>query len=295
MKKSLYKLFLLLPVFSLTACGYSLRELYSGNIYNDPVFENNYYRDWDNSIKEGSGKLVASREYSLSKEVDSVFDSYTSENFSLVEKEKNKYGYYDTLQATEGKNPAFGDSFKMSSIDSSFKYGYISKLFDGQMFCNGDHQLARVQIDENGFGKLFQKELGQFDYFAMNFKASFDFTVKSFNSKSNSKIKLHVGFYTRNSENKYELTDVTYTLNNVPTNTGDSKDRNCYIFFGFSLKNIDISRCCGLSVTYDLLDATAVYPSNEGDVTLNFEQIKSEQIDHSLMLYEVLLPRSTWH
>lgn len=295
MKKSLYKLLVLAPIFTLTACGYSLRELYNGNAYNDPVFVNNFYKDWDKNIAEGSSKIASTSDYELNKDKDYVFESYNADNFSLLEKNKDKYGYYDTLQATEGKNPAFGDSHKLSSIDSSFKYGYTSKLFDGQMFCNGDHQLARVQIDEGGFGTLFNKELGQCNYFAMNFKASFDFTVKSFNNHSNSKIKLHIGFYTKQDDNKYKKTDISYVLNDVPTNTGDSKDRSCYIFFGFSLKNLDVSRLSGISVSYDLLDAEAVFIDSEGTQTWDLNKIKSEQLSHSLMLYEILLPNSTWH
>ena len=297
MKKSLSKLLILVPIFSLTACGYSLREIYDGNAYNSGVFAENYYRDWDEAIKEGSNKVTVKEDIRLEKEKHHVFTSYKDSNFQYCEKNYDSYVYDDQILLEEGDTPAYGDQKKLSSIDDSFKYGYVSKLFDGNMFCNGRYQLARVQIDEGGFGKLLNKELSQFDFFAMNFKASLDYTYRSF-FKTESKIDLHIGFYLKSGDDSYTLKTVSYVIDNVPTNSTDGHDENHYTFFGFKLDKeyIDIERCCGISVTYDLLDVTGRY-RDEGSstVVMDFNELKSAGVDHALMIYEILLPNSTWH
>ena len=297
MKKSTSKLLILIPLFSITACGYSLREVYSGNAYNDPVFVNNYYKQWDERISDGSDKITKSVSIRLEKEKNHVFTSYKDSNFQYCEKDYENYQYDDAIMLDDEEDPAYGDAKKLSRIDDSFRYGYLSKLFDGRMFCNGAYQLARVQIDEKGFGKLLNKELAQTDFFAMNFKASLDYTVHPF-FQTESKIDLHIGFYLKSGDDSYTLKTVSYIIDNVPTNSSDGHDENHYTFFGFKLDKeyIDIERCCGISVTYDLLDCKGRY-RDEGSstVTMTLEQLKSAGIGHALMLYEILLPNSTWH
>ena len=294
-KKSLSKLLLLVPVFSLSACGYSLREIYNGNAYNDVVFNNNFYREHDEKMEK---KAMVLPEAELNKDTDYVFRNFEESNFAeYCEPHSREYDYNDNKGYFDENKKQYGEANKLSLVDSSFKRGYISKLFDGQMFCDGDYQLARVQIDENGFSKAFSKELSQSDYFAMNFKASLDYTVHNFVSASKSEIDLKIGFYIKGTGNKYTLKQVKYHLDNVPTNTGDGHDFNSYVFFGFSLKNIDITRCAGISIGYELLDCKGVYYNSETktNTTLTMSEIKSEGISHSLMIYEVMFPHSTWH
>lgn len=301
-KKSLYKGLLLLSVFGLTACGYGLKEVYDGNAYNDPVFENNFYRVWDKDIAKGSKKIASSTEIMLDESKDYVFTSYEDANFHYCEPNYEKYRYSDTvLKEEDNAIPSYGPSFKLSNTESSFKHGYLSKLFDGKMFCNGHFQLARVQIDEGGFGHLFEKELNQSDYFAMNFKSSLDYTTKYRFSPSLSQIKLSVSFYTKNTNATYNETKVSYVIDDVGTNPSESHSHSCYTFFGFKFSDrINVERLAGISVSYELLSLTATGTWKETDEgptqskTFNKDELKSEGIAHSLMLYEVLFPNSTW-
>ena len=302
MKKSNYKLLFLLPTFLLTSCQYGLREVYDGNAYNDPIFENNFYRVWDADIAKGSKKIASTKEIALDKDKDFVFTSYDDENFHACEMNYDKYKYSDAVLKSEDEEiPSYGPSFKLSNCDSSFRYGYISKLFDGKMFCNGHFQLARVQIDEGGFAHLFEKELSDASYFAMNFKSSLDYTTKYRFAQSNSTIKLTVSFYLKNNSATYDELKVSYVLDNVRTNPSESHTSNCYTFFGFQLSDrISLDRCAGFGVSYELIDVnpTATW-KEEGSTTTQSktftkEELKSEGIAHSLMLYEVLLPNSTW-
>lgn len=290
-------------MFALTSCGYGLEELYDGDAYNSPIFEKNYYRVWDDELVNNITNPNA-EEIELDYEENKVFLSYYGdEHFHILEPKRaesntpdeNNPGLltYDGIDASVA-DYYYGPNKCLSKIDDSFKYGYISKLFDGQMFCGGKFQLSRVQIDEAGFGKLFEKECVSAKYFAMNFKASSDYTQKNDNPATNnhrSEINLKIGFYLANNngfEKKvytYKLQDIegNLTTKSVPTNTGDDREpAYCsYIFFGFELgSTIDISRCRGISVSYELLKD----PDKE-----------NKGLDYALMLYEILLPDSIWH
>ena len=104
---------------------------------------------------------------------------------------------------------------------------------------------------------------------------------------------------------------VSYTVDYVPTNSGDDHDEyqdaerrfkgrlNQYICFGFKLhdhkdtdnKYLDLSRLAGISFEYDLID---VYRINEKQEHIPFDP-GEDTMYHSVMLYEVSLPHSTWH
>lgn len=282
MKLKAYKLFLLLPVIALSGCGYGLREIYQGDVYVSVDYNKNFYREWDQILLKIEEESKDQPVYVLDKESDSVFTSFNDENFVRVQPDVDKYSYDSDLnEPSDQEKKSYGQTFALSKNDSTFKYGYISKLFNGQMFCHSKYELARVQIDEEGFGARFSKEIKEYDYLALNFKASLDYRRdgKSTNIPGHmSSINLRINFYCRTDNQSYRRVPVSYQIDNIPTNAGEK-----YIFFGFDLKNIDVSRLAGVSIQYTLLDDT----------------IKNEQPEmnwkHCLLLYELFLPNSTWH
>ena len=174
MKKKYFLLTTLLTTLATTSCGYGLNEVYDGIPYNSTVYAENYYRDWDARIVEGGAKSkltnVITRQ--LQVEQDKVFEKYSDPVFARIDSDAETLKY-DSLDVNE----RYGTHKKLSNYDNSFRYGAKSKLFDGQMFCYGKYELARCQIDENGFGLIFDKETPYLDYFAMNLKASSDHTT----------------------------------------------------------------------------------------------------------------------
>lgn len=296
MKKSLCKFISFLPILSLCACGYKVKEVFNYSDYNSPDFEANFYRVYSDGIQPGSSNINDLGEYVLDDSKDYVFKSFDDDNFKFVETNSARYQYQDEGLQSEGML-AYGSAKKLSLCDDTFKEGYVSKLFDGQMFCNGKTQKARVQIDEGGFGTLFQKELASYSYFAMNFKASYDFTDKKnkvLSSGSKTVITLNLGFYSKNDNGGYDKKTLKYHFDKVPTNTNDGHSSSCYMFFGFKLADrINIDRCCGLSVSYDLEEGSVATIDGKG--TFTAQEAKEMGISHSLMLYEIFLPNSTWH
>lgn len=338
MKKHLvFKILSLATVLSISACGYGLKEVYDGIPYNSSEFIKNYFTSWDKNIdyrKAGHKITKTANERVLTKENDLAFEYLESssheddyKNFQACEPDWDMYAYcWDKYEPTELGKKAYGPSISLNNADNSFKEGIRSKLFDGQMFCNGDFQQARVQVgstssDYSGFGLQLGKECFSSTYFMMNFKCS-TVTDKDQNlqNKLHTNLKLKIGFYLKN-DNGYTYVPVSYVVNYAPTNSGDdhydygpveSRYRgriNNYVCFGFKLhddddkqnKYLDLSRLAGFSVEYELLDVieTIIEYDEKGKEINRYDTPylppEGQTMYHSIMLYEVSLPHSTWH
>ena len=274
MKHKNNKYLLLLPLVALTSCGYSLDYIVEGNKYNSSIFAENYYSHWDQELK--NARQGESR--TITNHITSFGD--------LFKIDADVLGKYSTADD-------YGEEYKMNLVDDMFNYGYQSKLFDGQVQCLGYYQLARVQIDEQGFSMRFSKEGNNLDYFAMQFKATTDNTASSYKVNSdelakndaemfhNSTLNLTVSLYTKNDDNNIIKNDFVTEIvfDNNTTNQG-----NHYKFLAFSLKDYNLSRLVGMSFTYTV-----------DDELINWNKQKGIDIDYSLMLYEVFLPYTSWH
>ena len=283
MNKNRFKFIsLIVPTLLLTGCGYGLKEIYPGNVYNSPDYNLNFYREWDDAINyHQENNQVDNDEtdiYQLDKETNSVFTNFNDPNFVSLQPDASSYSYTSDLYEPEDKK-SYGQTFKLSNTEQSFRYGYVSKLFNGQMFCNGSYELARVQIDEGGFGTKFNKEIKEYNYFALNFKASLDYRRNGENTNipaHESKIKLIINFYCKTDNNSYHRIPVSYEIDQIPTSAPETIGYSNYIFFGFDLRTIEkIDRCAG----------SDDYISSHSE----------ENWKHCLLLYELFLPGSTWH
>lgn len=286
------KIILLFSLFSLTSCKQLLKEVYNGNYYNSPIFEENFFTRKLSSLSQNVDEVIP---YSLDKTKDGVFTSFNDMSvdkdakLSIHGENKDKPLYYEEDYVSNDSfslyDIGYGPTRKMSLIDDSFKYGYVSKLFDGQMFCNGRYQNARVQIDESGFDHLFTKEINSYDldgnktYFALNFKAAVDYTTDVKVSSHLSKIDLHISFYMKKTNNHYKKVTTTYRLENIPTNPIESHSENAYSFYGFEFNGFDIDRLCGFSISYDLIED---------------QYVQNNNLKYSLLLYEMLIPFTYW-
>ena len=256
----------------LTSCGYSLRELYKNDEYNTPIFENNYYRL---KAKEFSNATEEENRY-LEYEHDYVFTSlndahYSGPEMDIVKKEDH--------------------SLCMSNYDKSFKYGMISKLFDGWWECGGLYERARIQIDEDGFSTAFTKQCRQRpSYFMLSFQNAVGRRNDPENrydvDKCYCDITMHVTFYMLD-EHKYTSKTYSYDIENKKNNSND------YSYFGFKLDdNIDITSCKGIGISYTL---NKIEYRDGGIIEDRTQTYNSSQIGHALWIYEVLMADSTWH
>ena len=273
------RLLLLIPVFFLTSCGgYSTSYLVNGEAYNSPIFQENYYTHWDDEFKDA---------VKVSKAVDVLhFDELFKIDAQVFEKYSNAREY--------------GKDYRMNSVNEMFNYGVQSKLFDGQMVCGAQdghpekaYQLARVQINTDGFSMRFSKESDDLKYFAFQYKATTDNTVQRVykvgtdelakidaDMYHNSTVNLSISLYTKTDDG---IVNNEFTFSEVfeakTTNRGDY-----YKFTAFDLRSYNLSRLIGISVKYTF-----------DDELINWNKEKGVDIDYALFLYEMFIPHTSWH
>lgn len=288
--KNKSKLLFLLPVIALSSCGYRVPDLVDGDMYNSPIFEKNFYREHDNKLVNAKqGQAVT-----LDDDKDKVIFNF--EELKKLDPTASTVHEYTPTQ--------YGEHYNLSSVDASFKYGYLSKLYNGAMVCGGRYQLSRVQIDTNGFSQKFIKESSNskaLDYFALSFRASTDNPnpcyakvgqpekAKHADSElfHNSTVTLTVSIYTKNDKEEIVKNDFTHDVafDNSSTNRGSGTwSKDTYRFYAFSLANYNLTRVCGIGMTYTYNDELVQYNNEKGVNML-----------YSLMLYEVFFPYSEWN
>ena len=76
------------------------------------------------------------------------------------------------------KDPAaagygYGPSNNLIAVDDAFARGFLSRLYDGRIHCDGiTYAQTRVQIDGSGYGTLFPKEMMSYRYFALSLRGA---------------------------------------------------------------------------------------------------------------------------
>lgn len=293
MKKLTSLLVLSISTSFLTACGYAYKDAYKGEAYTSTNYLENYYDIWDYRIDEQNENNKINNKTSREvKESDNLFLSYNSDNFLNVESQRDSLKF--DASASEEEN--YGMQRKLSNRDSSFKYGIMSKLFDGHCFCEHRFERARVQVKasnqdipgynyRSGFGFMFPKECVSASYVAMSFRCATDPQHPNTSNVTNSQsdISITLSFYIDNGDG-FDKNSYIINLADATTNNGGTYNNNGYSFVGFELgKDIQIENCAGFSFEYSL---NGVYK--------NGAQVDQDRA-HSLMLYEFVLADSIWH
>ena len=308
--RKFYKLSILPLVAFLSSCGYGLKEYYNGNAYATGDFQQDYYKEWDSRIdlNNPKNKIISSEEHRLDEDNDYVFKNYDDPNFALCDRDAKEKGLINTYNSDYYPNDedrylniGYGPTRKLSRQDNSFRYGYVSKLFDGQMYCHGRYQYARVQIDESGFGCVFSKETNLDTYFALNLKASYDYTkyeICDFSvypgSTGNipngimSGVDLKVSFYCK-TDKGFIKKSFLYEIDDLTTNGFESAE--IYTLFGFRTSRYELNRVAGLSIEFTF-DREDINKNPMRD--LKDKEGNPYKLDYSLMLYEVFMPFTIW-
>lgn len=300
------KYLLLLPLTAIVSCGYSTSYLVEGNKYVSPVFKENYYTHWDDELK--TARKVSVVDVSEEAYIHSYpFSQGTSrlDGFSVIDP-----NYIDSPIMED-----YGADNKMSGVDESFRYGYQSKMFDGQMVCgaqngkdgtNGSvdysYEKGRVQIKESGFSIRFSKESDKLHYFAMQFKASTDYKRKWYLINGNeyevqngnalrhqSKFDLIVTLYKKDN---HDIVGYPFKIN-IEFSESTTNNGSYYKFLAFNLEQYDISRLIGASVIFTVKEDALI------DYNLTKEIPASERPsyaeDYALFLYEMFFPYTSWN
>lgn len=283
---------ILMPLLLLlSSCGFDLKEVYDNDGYNSPIFKENYYTKYSDAIDPNKeNKIIDTKEVILNS--NTVAHTYEQAKKMNIDADMTKLDYSTDFKDDKYVGVGYGPTKKMNTVDDIFKYGYVSKLFDGQMFCNGGYELVRVQVAESGFGVVFDKEIAQYDYFAMNFKVVLNDPLKEINLLGThlSSIKLNLSFYIRDGGTLTQIKLVD-ELNDLYTNgmeLNGNAPNGPYVFYALDLlklkidHGVDLTRCVGFSIDYQLI---------EDEVML---ENPDHEFNYALMLYEVMWPNSSW-
>lgn len=276
-----YKSLALLVLLPFIAACSKTNELYAEHAYNSSDFMDNYYSETSGvrelSINtEKTHDLVAGKDFYSDSSLAHIHDEDKDENQPWD-------AYYPDEYETE-----YGRHNNLSKINEAFAYGYISKLYDGRVRCESLYQKSRVQIDKHGYATFFPKQLTSYKYFAFSLRGGTDFENPL---RKDVYINVHVNFFKPIiNSNKYDL--VTFNFNNVviPCDKGGN------------------TNLVSLYLTETILGETIYkYSSLEGTTAMSFSfelvteidtlsDDKDAETDHhfAVMLYEVLLPKSTW-
>lgn len=295
--KRRFVLFLLLPCL-LASCN-KTNELYPGNAYDTGVFDLNYYTEHNNVDKvkvSEEHSYTSTKSFftnpSFGKRLDGVLD----EDQSYVN-DKGEKVYYEWNIDTPivDKGVGFGPSNNLTGIDEKFAYGILSKLYDGRVRCDGYYAQSRVQLSQYGFSTFFPKELISAKYFGISIRGG---TSCNGFSYANANIDFHFQFLHHTAGTSiYKKYIVDINDVDLPTNNGGSTSLlGCYFSDVFGEKYADIVKgFIGFTLTYDLNE---MKPKDVGDfVKYGYPTADNKDPDNphfSVMLYELMIPKSTW-
>ena len=275
---------LLLSVIALASCA-KTEKLYTLNQYNSPVFDENYYTEWegiDNINATDVGGAYSNLDFSVKSESDTV-------KIGGVEVEgKNKWGGL--------KDEQFGYDHNVSKIEKKFNYGVTSKLFDGRVRCEGLYQKSRVQVDKSGFAMYFPKALKQAKYLGFACRGGSDYPSGQEFRYSDLKINVEWSFYIHIDSSTYSK--VTYKLNQIEVpvdNGGNTAFISFTPFFGNTFD--ELYDATAMSFKWEYADTKIQDEIDNGNLThqdLVDDYTQKEKHHLALMLYEVFIGDSIW-
>lgn len=299
---------LALPLF-LASCA-KTNELYKPTDYNDPDFDANYYTEQNNVDKvDVLGETIfnapSNKVFLSNPSYNQALDGLKGDDqYIYVNGEKKLLDWMSDTPISD-ISTGYGPTKCLSEIDKSFANGYLSKLYDGRVRCDGYYQLSRVQLTESGYSSFFPKELVSAKYFGMSL---FNKTTANANTAYRGcylNMDLTISFYQHTSvNNQYNKYTVKINSIDIPINTGGSASLLLFYFediFGSDYSS-KLEGVTAMSFSYKKNSILAKDEVSQKELISDLEKYgepstnKDEKsITHSaMMLYEVLLPDSSW-
>ena len=286
----------------LVSCS-KTNELYSKGAYDTGNFETNYYLEHNNVDKidiKSSESFDASKVTFISnptfgKKLDGLIDDdqcvVTLDENGNEQKSQLEWNL-DTPHSD--KNIGYGPTKNLTSIDESFSYGFLSRLYDGRVRCDGYYAQSRVQINKTGYSTYFPKELKSARYFAVALRGQT--SCKGYSNEI-ADVDVTLKFYKHNvNEKACEEYVVTSKNVQIPTNTGGYSSLMLFYFidvFGLQYQNY-LDGIVAMSMSFSL---NSLSGSDEDKLTYGVpvDDMADQNNPHfALMLYEVMLPDSIW-
>jgi len=223
----------------------------------------------------------------------------TSSTVTLSTQSISDWRYSEIGKDAQYIGTSFGRTKCLVTADSSFKEGFLSKLYNGQLYCNGDHMRALVQFDQYGYDAAFPKSMVAGDYFLISLRGGS--TYLRHNPKYDvdptqpemitlprlTELDINLKFYKVNGS-VFDYYSVT--AKNVVVRTDDGGEGET--FFGFKFPDIginDTSGIAGMSLSYSNFQDPAIGGAEE-----TIDAATPKTFYWGALVYEVMLPDSTW-
>ena len=272
----------LLAALALSSCN-KTNLLYGANAYNSPVFDENYYTEWEDikEIDKKADKLKTKRTHVVS-------DFFCSDLSGQGEKIKIGNETITKYTWAGDKSKQFGYNNNLSKIEKKFSYGITSKLFDGRVRCERQYQKSRVQLNNSGFAMYFPKLLVSHKYLGLACRGGTNYYESKEPNFSHSDLEVDFtwSFYIHLSSGEYQKIEYKINGAKIPVdNNGNTAFINFVPFYG----NDELQGAAAMSLTWESHDSRI--PS---DLTTNYKD-KTKKHHLALMLYEVFIGDSVWH
>ena len=259
------KIYLVLPVLAMVLVGCrKTEESFEAGRYNSSDFDQNYYVEWNEVDKVQIGKV-------------SAIPVQTYESINIINNGK-EYGF---------------DVKNLINEEDKFSYGYLSKLYDGRLRCDGLTTRSRVQLNKTGYGTFFPKEYRGSESFAFALRGGTTIEYPTEEARIRSvKIDATFKFYIRQEgTNIYDRVDLVF--NNLQISS-DNGGNTTYIEMPFDESTVaKLYGADAMSFEFSLTDLSQ-YSGYE--ITDDYTSDPNKQKEHfCVMLYEVLLPGSVWY
>lgn len=326
MTKKIKVVLLALTGLSLFSCTKTNEVLPTGK-YEGGLFENNFYTERHDfaskSCTESFVKILSSDQYFNGDNAEDL-GNYSSQvtfdgtalsrkglksmypevlNYAakgtvtaLTTDPLHDWRYVDVGHDSDYVGKSFGRTKCLVTTDGAFKNGFLSKLYDGQLYCNGDHMRALVQIDSNGCDAFFPKTMVSGDYFLMSLRGGSNYlenVMATSSGKSGdvvsrlSEFDAQLKFYAASSGG-YTYTSVLAKDVVVRTDSGGEG----VTWFGFKFSAIGIASTAGIvgfSFSYTNFRDPAIDVTKE-----SADRSKDSVFYWGAMVYEVMFPDSSW-
>lgn len=275
----------LLAALALTSCN-KTNLLYGANAYNSPIFDENYYTEWEGIDKLGS-QIQSTAPGAYSYLFDSDCENPNPTTISIGGKEITKYSW------SGDKSKQFGYNNNLAKIEPKFNYGITSKLFDGRVRCESLYQKSRVQLNKSGFAMYFPKLLVSAKYLGFACRGGSDYPQGQEFSYQDLKVNFTWSFYIHLENGKYHK--VVYKINEakIPVDFGGN---TAFInFSSFMDSNFsELQGAAAMSFEWEVNDPEKM--ATRPELTDDYKTKDKTKKHHlALMLYEVFIGDSVWH
>ena len=271
-------------------------ELYPGNAYDTGNFETNYYLEHNNVDKLTTNEAKdfnVTENYFISN--PAYGQAIEGLRFGDQLSDDDKFLEWNIDVPIEDRGTGYGPTKNLTTIDDSFAYGVLSKLYDGRVRCDGYYAKSRLQINKTGYSTFFPKEMIDGKYMAIALRG--DVNADAFKHSAAS-VDLTVSLYKHNTNsNVNDKYNINFVNVDVPTNTGGVTSLLVLYFdtiFGADYKSY-LDGIIAMTMTFKL---NSIDPKNPNDLVEH--GIPTDDKDDSsgphfaLMIYEVMFPDSIW-